>query len=61
MQTFILKPNHDLLVRDPLTADHLAEEGESKPRTSYWMRRLLAGDVQEVHKPSRKKTTKRTD
>ncbi|OPY15612.1 MAG: hypothetical protein A4E66_00016 [Syntrophus sp. PtaB.Bin001] len=41
-----LKPAKDgLLVRDPDTGKALAAEGEYKPRSTYWIRRLKTGDV----------------
>jgi len=35
-------------VRDPETRHPLAAKGETKPKNSYWMRRLRDGDVVEV-------------
>lgn len=32
-------------VKDPITMRLLAEAGELKPATSYWVRRLADGDV----------------
>ncbi len=46
--TFIIKPATEDKVRDPITKQHLAAEGEEKPRTTYWLRRLMAGEVVEV-------------
>ncbi|EMM7986886.1 TPA: DUF2635 domain-containing protein [Morganella morganii] len=43
-----LKPVTGLTVRDPETMQPLAEKGERKPRTAYWLRRLKDGDVTEV-------------
>ncbi|WP_340617231.1 DUF2635 domain-containing protein [Xenorhabdus entomophaga] len=43
-----LKPANGLVVRDPETCQPLATEGERKPRTAYWLRRLKDGDVTEV-------------
>jgi len=37
-----------LIVRDPDTGKPLAAEGEKKPKTSYWLRRLRDGDVVET-------------
>lgn len=47
-----IKPVQGAVVRDPETKELLAASGESKPRSSYWLRRLRDGDVEEV------KTTK---
>ena len=43
-----IKPAPGLKVRDPVTKQHLKEEGEQKPRTTFWLRRLAAGEVLEV-------------
>jgi len=40
-----LKPAPGRVVRDPVTMEPLAEAGEYKPRTAYWLRRLKEGDV----------------
>jgi len=47
-----------LVVRDPSTAKALPAAGETKPRNSYWLRRLRDGDVVEVAaaKKSRRST-----
>lgn len=34
-----------LIVRDPITGRVLPEDGEYKPLTTYWLRRLRCGDV----------------
>ena len=49
-----IKPNDGRLVRDPLSRQPLAAEGEAKPRSSHWLRRLDDGDVVEC-KPSKTK------
>ncbi|MBJ8744031.1 DUF2635 domain-containing protein [Citrobacter farmeri] len=43
--TLKLKPVAGRTVRDPKTMKVLAADGEEKPRTSYWTRRLADGDV----------------
>ncbi|OSK94360.1 DUF2635 domain-containing protein [Escherichia coli] len=43
-----IKPAEGKAIRDPLTMKLLAPEGEEKPRNSFWIRRLAAGDVTEV-------------
>ena len=56
MSTIKIKPAEGLTVRDPITRRPLAPRGETKPRDSYWMRRLAAGDVVEVTS-TKKETT----
>ncbi|MDF9346388.1 DUF2635 domain-containing protein [Escherichia coli] len=46
-----IKPAAGKAIRDPLTMKLLASEGEEKPRNSFWIRRLAAGDVVEVGAP----------
>lgn len=41
-----VKPRKGVKVRDPESKRHLPEEGAEVPENSYWMRRLLDGDVQ---------------
>ncbi|EKO9886184.1 DUF2635 domain-containing protein [Escherichia coli] len=43
-----IKPAAGKAIRDPLTMKLLTPEGEEKPRNSFWIRRLAAGDVVEV-------------
>lgn len=45
MQTIKIKPKKGVLVRDPLTLKALSENGEEKPKNSYWLKRLKDGDV----------------
>ncbi|HDS8578258.1 TPA: DUF2635 domain-containing protein [Klebsiella variicola] len=47
-----LKPVPGRTVRDPKTMRVLAADGEEKPRTSYWTRRLADGDVALVKEPA---------
>ncbi len=52
-----LKPTDpDAIVRDPLTRRPLAAEGEEKPLSTYWRRRLKAGEVVRASKPKASKT-----
>lgn len=46
--TFFIKPKPGLIVRDPATKEPLADAGESKPRSMYWLRRHRDGSVVEV-------------
>lgn len=50
-----LKPKEGYIVRDPQSHRPLKAEGEDKPRSQYWLRRLRDGDVVEVgdDKPAR--------
>ncbi|HAP0140371.1 TPA: DUF2635 domain-containing protein [Escherichia coli] len=43
-----IKPAEGKAIRDPLTMKLLDPAGEEKPRNSYWIRRLAAGDVIEI-------------
>jgi hypothetical protein len=47
--TAFLVPLHDLIVRDPITKETLAKQGEVKPLVGpegrYWKRRLKDGSV----------------
>lgn len=46
MPKFNIKPtSKTLLVRDPITRAPLAQKGETKPRSSYWLRRIMDGSV----------------
>lgn len=48
--TIKLRPASGRVVRDPKTRRVLKAAGEEKPRSSYWMRRLAAGEVEEIVK-----------
>lgn len=41
-----------LIVRDPRTRKPLSEDGELKPLTGYWLRRLRDGSVTETPLPA---------
>lgn len=44
-----IKPaNKTVKVLDPVTRQPLKAAGETKPRTTYWMRRLKDGDIVEM-------------
>ncbi|EJD0490280.1 DUF2635 domain-containing protein [Salmonella enterica] len=47
MKTFFIKPAPGRMVRDPDTLEFLKPDGEEKPFTPYWCRRLDGGDVIE--------------
>ncbi|ATG74328.1 hypothetical protein AN401_11730 [Zobellella denitrificans] len=64
MAEVFVKPAPGRFVRDPLTLAPLAAEGERKPRSSYWLKRLRDGDVIETDvkpKAPRARTGKETD
>ncbi len=47
-----LKPKDPAaVVRDPITRQPLAADGTEVPDTSYWVRRLRAGEVELVREP----------
>lgn len=48
---FYLIPQPGLVVRDPDTAQPLPAEGAEKPKTGYWLRRLMDQDVTEATAP----------
>jgi len=60
MNTIKIKPAKGMLVRDPQTGRPLDAKGETKPRSSYWLRRLCDDDVQEVQ-VSRRQESRATD
>jgi hypothetical protein len=45
-------------VRDPATRVHLPGTGAWKPRTRYWLRRIVGGDVVEAPPPEHPKSEK---
>ncbi|EMW9316034.1 DUF2635 domain-containing protein [Salmonella enterica] len=47
MKTFFIKPAPGRMVRDPDTLEFLQPDGEEKPFTPYWCRRLDDSDVIE--------------
>ena len=47
-ETLFLKPAAGRFVRDPVSRRPLAAEGEVKPASLYWRRRLMSGDVIEA-------------
>lgn len=46
-----------LIVRDPRTKKPLAEDGEEKELTGYWLRRLRDGSVTKKPLPALKEET----
>ncbi len=53
-----IKPVGSLRIKDPLTKLPLKKEGESKPKNTYWNRRIKDGDVVVLDRPP--KTSKET-
>lgn len=49
MKELLLKPKPGLKVKDPVTGKPLADDGETKPATTYWLRRLAEGDVMDLN------------
>ncbi|MCQ4108088.1 DUF2635 domain-containing protein [Aeromonas sp. JL9] len=56
MMELYLQPAKGLVIKKP-DGSKLAAEGEKVPRTSFWLKRLADGDVNEV-KPAAKATKK---
>jgi hypothetical protein len=50
-----IKPKDGLKIRRPDNKKFLAIEGEEVPKNSFWLRRILDGDVYEPQKVSEKK------
>ncbi|AXF74865.1 DUF2635 domain-containing protein [Erwinia tracheiphila] len=55
MTELYIKPVPGLTVRDPDTYEPLAVNGEKKPCTGFWLRRLKDGDVVAVTAGTSKK------
>ena len=45
MKQIFLRPSPGLKVKDPVTGTPLKAEGELKPATTYWLRRVKDGDA----------------
>lgn len=43
-----VKPAVGVKVRDPLTMQHLPDEGKEVVASTYWVRRIKCGDVIDV-------------
>ncbi|AKC15006.1 hypothetical protein VK74_21255 [Escherichia coli] len=61
MTTIFIKPAPGCLIRDPDTMKPLAQEGEEKPFTPFWCRRLNDGDVIVVEKAAEAAASATTD
>lgn len=44
----LIAPAPGLIVRDPITLAPLGGDGERKPASPYWLRRLADGDVVQL-------------
>lgn len=57
-----LRPSREgLIVRDPITLKPLAADGELKPLSAYWLRRLRDGSAVIVKTPEPKKSRRRSE
>lgn len=54
MNKITVKPSEGARVLNPATRQPLPAEGASVPRSTYWLRRIAAGEVEEV-KPAKGK------
>jgi hypothetical protein len=62
MEKLFLKPaKTGSIVRDPRTMIPLSQDGEWKPRDSYWLRRLHFADAIETTPPSATAGTEGTE
>jgi hypothetical protein len=62
MSTIYIKPTSPKIpVKDPETRRPLADEGEHKPKSPFWMRRLRDGDVVEATPPKAAKAAASTN
>lgn len=64
--TLFVKPARDaadqpLLVRDPASGEPLAADGEMKPRSKFWLRRLAQKDVLPAEPPTLKADAPKAD
>ena len=54
MKTVFVKPKKGLVVRDPDNLEILPESGANVMLSTYWRRRLAAGDVETASKTKKK-------
>ncbi|EHS8055118.1 DUF2635 domain-containing protein [Salmonella enterica subsp. enterica] len=60
--TLFIKPAPGCVVRDPRPPfTPLAADGEEKPQTGYWLRRVADGSVIYAERPAIKSRTKKTE
>ncbi|EEE2001880.1 DUF2635 domain-containing protein [Salmonella enterica subsp. enterica serovar Kotte] len=61
MVTLFIKPAPGCVVRDPRPPfTPLSTDGEEKPQTGYWLRRVADGSVIYTERPKVKTKTKKT-
>lgn len=58
MREMMIKPKGALLVRDPVTRAPLKKQGETKPRNTYWLRRIKDGSCELITKQPTTTATK---
>ncbi|WP_027696695.1 DUF2635 domain-containing protein [Vibrio litoralis] len=58
MREILIKPKQGLLVRDPITRSPLNKVGETKPRNTYWLRRIQDGSCELITKQPTATATK---
>jgi hypothetical protein len=49
--TFFIRPAKGLRIADPVTGEYLPEQGKIMPRSGFWLRRQMDGDVIEDKSP----------
>lgn len=54
-EKLFVRPAEGRLVRDPISLRPLPAEGDNKPKTSYWLRRIRCGDCTTGPAPKAKK------
>lgn len=57
---FKLRPKKGVKVPYPMSQRMLSEDGEEVSRSSYWLRRIKDGDVEEVLEPKAKASNKKS-
>ncbi|MBM6483452.1 DUF2635 domain-containing protein [Klebsiella pneumoniae] len=55
MDTFFIKPAPGCAVRDPISRKLLKDDGEEKPQSGFWLRRIADGSVQRTKRKAAKK------
>lgn len=62
MSDLFIKPaDKGSIIRDPETLEPLSSDGENKPASYFWHRRIEDGSVILAEKPEQPKTTKKED
>ncbi|EPG7298514.1 TPA: DUF2635 domain-containing protein [Klebsiella pneumoniae] len=55
MDTFFIKPAPGCAVRDPISRKLLKDDGEEKPQSGFWLRRIADDSVQRTKRKAAKK------